>query len=46
MDLETKRVANMLNHFVEKLKLVANTNMVTKEALFQNSLLKMYSKTK
>ena len=45
-DLETKRDENTLNHFVEKLQLIANTNMVTKEALLQKFVAKYVLKTK
>ena len=35
MELETKRDENTINDFAEKLELLSNTNMVTKEELLQ-----------
>ena len=41
IDLKTKRDENTINDIAEKLELVSNTNMVTKEEFYRNLLLKM-----
>ena len=41
IELEIKQDENTINDIAKKLKLVSNTNMVTKEELYKNLLLKM-----
>ena len=46
IELEVKRDENTINDFAEKLQLVSNTNMVTKEELLQRFVAKDVIKNK
>ena len=46
VELEIKQYENTINDIAEKLELVSNTNMVTKEELSQNFVAKDVIKTR
>ena len=46
IELEIKQDENTINDFAEKLELLSNTNMVTKEELLQKSITKDVIKNK
>ena len=46
MELEIKRDENTINDIAEKIEVVSNTNMVTKEELLQKFVVKVVLKDK